>query len=220
MKFYVGTLIFMVGITTTTTMVAQLYQSHAPHIFALAHASFAEAKGEGVLGQAVVRSTIFERADSEMFNASTPADAVYQARATGCMYDGTCDKVPDNLNSSIGRSIIWDSTVDYVWWKLGFYQSPTPGCHSYARRTEFEAKPAYFGTFAWRREVGDHVLACGPKLGHVRPKARPQAELLAPKTSPRPVPRPAFKAVPQIGEPERFDTDIEDAVREALGQRT
>ena len=61
---------------------------------------------------------------------------------------------------------------------------------------------------------------------NVRPRPRPEciatnscgATATAPKTSPRPKARPSFKAVSQIGTPERIQA-TDNAVREALGQR-
>ena len=75
------------------------------------------------------------------------------------------------------------------------------------------------------------MIAAGPAHNvythNVRPQVRPDciatnacaATDTAPVTSPRPIARPTVTA-PQTGVSERFETDVDDAVLEALGQRT
>jgi len=132
---------------------------------------------------------------------TTPADVVYQARSNGngCQYDGPCDRVPDNLDSELGRQIFLETVRHYVAWELGVFRSPVPGCHSYATKGGYENAPAYFDQFPEKKEIGSHIFFCGDAVEMSGSK-------LAVKTSLRPKPRPA-----DLGD--RTAEAIADAVR-------
>ncbi len=157
---------------------------HGPNVIALSVAAFSEGKGESPEGRQAIVASVFERVARSDF-PTTPADVVYQVRSggQGCQYDGPCDRVPDNLDSPLGRKIFREALVHYVAWELGVFRSPVPGCHSYATKVGYENAPAYFNQFPEKVEVGNHIFFCGEAVSTSDSK-------LAVAKSPRPLARP------------------------------
>jgi hypothetical protein len=157
---------------------------HGPNVIALSVAAFSEGKGESPEGRQAIVASIFERVARSDF-PTTPASVVYQVRSNGqgCQYDGPCDRVPDNLDSALGRQVLLETLRHYVAWELGVFRSPVPGCHSYATKAGYANAPAYFNQFPERVEVGNHIFACGEAVATSDSK-------LAVAKSPRPLARP------------------------------
>jgi len=177
-------LMSVVAATSVTIVLLHLTVEHGPSIIALSVAAYSEGKGESPEGRKAIVGSIFERVTRSDF-PTTPADVVYQVRSggQGCQYDGPCDRVPDNLDSELGRQIFLETLRHYVTWKLGVFRSPTPGCHSYATKAGYENAVAYFNQFPEQIEIGDHVFFCGDSREKLDSK-------LAVETSLRPKPRP------------------------------
>ena len=158
---------------------------HGPNVIALSVAAFSEGKGESPEGRKAIVGSIFERVARSDF-PTTPADVVYQVRSggKGCQYDGPCDRVPDNLDSQLGREIFLETLRHYVAWELGIFRSPAPGCHSYATKAGYENAPGYFNQFIGRVEIGKHIFFCGDA-------EKMSDSKVAVATSLRPKPRPS-----------------------------